>query len=180
MLKMRGEFAESKESQAELINHVNKLLERLDDKDHAVFNPTIKKNELVEKVSNATELNNHTESEIQEAQAGLLQATSAAALAESTVTSLSSVIEELRRDNESLQDQLNDSQDSISEVEHVDAVPLISTSSIGFDDVTTNTSCARIPNGYCGLSWNNVLVSHCSARPGSGYEYGPVSGNYAA
>ncbi len=54
------------------------------------------------------------ESELQDARAGLLEATSAAAEAESTVTTLRSVIEEVRRDNESLHVQIDDSRNSVS------------------------------------------------------------------
>ncbi|KAL7534980.1 hypothetical protein ACHAXR_006187 [Thalassiosira sp. AJA248-18] len=54
------------------------------------------------------------ETEFQEARAGLLEATSAAAEAESTVTSLRSVIEELRRENESMHEQMNESRDILS------------------------------------------------------------------
>lgn len=54
------------------------------------------------------------ELELQDARAGLLEATSAAAEAESTVTSLRSVIEELRRDNESLHLQIDGSRDTMS------------------------------------------------------------------
>jgi len=54
-----------------------------------------------------TGLNNRIESDIQEGQAGLLQATSTVAAAESTTTSLSSVIDDLRRENESLSEQVN-------------------------------------------------------------------------
>ena len=54
------------------------------------------------------------ESELQDARAGLLEATSSAAEAESTVTSLRSVIEELRRDNESLHVQIDESRNAIS------------------------------------------------------------------
>ena len=54
------------------------------------------------------------ESELQNARVGLMEATSAAAEAESTVTSLRSVIEELRRDNESLHVQIDESRNAIS------------------------------------------------------------------
>eukprot|EP00985_Skeletonema_marinoi_P009611 scaffold4476_cov154-Skeletonema_marinoi.AAC.2 len=54
------------------------------------------------------------ESELQDARVGLMEATSAAAEAESTVTSLRSVIEELRRDNESLHVQIDESRNAIS------------------------------------------------------------------
>jgi len=268
---LKAEIAESRRNQAELLNHVIKLLERLDEKDSALSNVTMEKNELLEKVTKVTGLNKSIESEIQDARAGLLQATSAAAVAESTVTSLRGDIEELRRENESLQEQLdesrdniseewqvdaaaestgkslrsvieelhreneshnervnnridsdiqdpdgllqansadavlestvasfhsdteelcrenesfhkqlNESRDSISEEQQVDAVPLTSTSSIGFDDVTTTTHYTHIPNGYRGLNWENVRVVHRSVHQGSGYEYGTVSGDYVA
>jgi chromosome segregation ATPase len=51
------------------------------------------------------------ELEVKDARAGLLQAISAAAEAESTVTSLRSVVEELRSENERLHDQMNASRD---------------------------------------------------------------------
>ena len=54
------------------------------------------------------------EVELQDARTGLLEATSAAAEAESTVTSLRSVIEELRRDNESLHFQIEESRNAVS------------------------------------------------------------------
>ena len=53
------------------------------------------------------------ESEFQEARSGLLEATCAAAEAESTVTSLRSVIEELRRENESLHDKIASNRDNL-------------------------------------------------------------------
>lgn len=54
------------------------------------------------------------ESELQDARVGLMEATSAAAEAESTVTSLRSVIEELRRDNESLHTQIDEGRNAVS------------------------------------------------------------------
>ena len=57
---------------------------------------------------------NRIESEFQEARTGLLEATCAAAEAESTVTSLRSVIEELRRDNVCLHEQIEPSRDNLS------------------------------------------------------------------
>ena len=57
---------------------------------------------------------NRIESEFQEARTGLLEATCAAAEAESTVTSLRSVIEELRRDNVCLHEQIESSRDNLS------------------------------------------------------------------
>ncbi len=51
------------------------------------------------------------EFEAKDARAGLLEATSAAAEAESTVTALRSVVEELRTENECLHDQINASRD---------------------------------------------------------------------
>lgn len=54
------------------------------------------------------------ESELQDARAGLLEATSAAAEAESLVTTLRSVIEELRRDNESLHVQIDEIRNTVS------------------------------------------------------------------
>lgn len=61
-----------------------------------------------------SERTHRIESELQDARAGLLEATSAAAEAESTVTSLRSVIDELRRDNESLHVQIDESQNAMS------------------------------------------------------------------
>ena len=57
---------------------------------------------------------NRIESEFQEARTGLLEATCAAAEAESTVTSLRSVIEELRRENVCLHEQIESSRDNLS------------------------------------------------------------------
>ena len=57
---------------------------------------------------------NRIESEFQEARTGLLEATCAAAEAESTVTSLRSVIEELRRENVCLHEQIESSRDNQS------------------------------------------------------------------
>ena len=62
----------------------------------------------------------------------------------------------------------------------MEVVSLPSTSSIGFDDVSTTTGAAKVPNGYHGLNWKNFKLVHCSFSPGSGYDYGIVSGNYVA
>ena len=130
----------------------------------------------------------------------MLQATStaAAAAAELTVKSLSGDIKELHRENETLYKQLNDSRDSISERQQVDAVPLTSTasigfggmttsktwdwirSSVGFADVSTTTSYADIPNGYRGLNWDDFGVMQGSYWPGTGYKYRTVSGDYVS
>mmetsp|Transcript_38642 Transcript_38642/g.70857 ORF Transcript_38642/g.70857 Transcript_38642/m.70857 type:complete len:330 (-) Transcript_38642:400-1389(-) len=135
---LKTEIAETKGSHAKLLNHVNKLLERLDEKDTVLSNITMEKNELVEKVAKATGLNNRIESDIQEARAGLLPATSAAAVAESTVASLRSTIEELRSENESTQEQVNERRNTIPVKHLLDAVPIPSTSS------------THIPNGGSG------------------------------
>jgi len=113
---------------------------------------------------NTDKVNSRIELEIQEARSDLLQATSAAAAAEATVTSLRSDIEELHRESKTFQEWLNNSRDSISEEQQVDAAPLISTSSIGFDDMTTATISALIPNGYRGLDWDSIWVVHHSRR----------------
>jgi len=48
-----------------------------------------------------------------------------------------------------------------------------------FDDVSTTTSYTTIPNGYGGFNWNmNVIYKY--HHPGSGYDLGRVSGDYAA
>eukprot|EP00584_Thalassiosira_punctigera_P019069 CAMPEP_0172574454 /NCGR_PEP_ID=MMETSP1067-20121228/136711_1 /TAXON_ID=265564 ORGANISM="Thalassiosira punctigera, Strain Tpunct2005C2" /NCGR_SAMPLE_ID=MMETSP1067 /ASSEMBLY_ACC=CAM_ASM_000444 /LENGTH=288 /DNA_ID=CAMNT_0013367083 /DNA_START=170 /DNA_END=1036 /DNA_ORIENTATION=+ len=126
------------------------------------------------------QLNSRLDIEIQESRSSLLQATSKAAEAESTVLSLRSEIEELRTHNESLREQLNESQDNNSEEQEEDEVTVPPTSSIGFEDVSTTTGYAIIPNGYHGLNWKNVWVMHRSRDPGSGYEHGIVSGDYVA
>ena len=125
------------------------------------------------------QVDNRTELEYYETQAGWLQDTSAAAVVESTDTSLCSDIEDLRRENKSLQEQLHESRNGVSEEQKMDVLPLISTSSIGFNDVFTTTGSAPIPNGYRGLNWDNVWV-HRSVNPGTGFEHGIVSGEYAA
>ena len=91
---LKTEIAESRRNQAELLNHVIKHLERFDEKDSALSNTTIEKNELLEKVTKVTGLNKSTESEIQDARAGLLQATSVSVVADLTVTSLRDGIDE--------------------------------------------------------------------------------------
>jgi len=112
--------------------------------------------------------------------AGSEQATSAVSETNATVTALRGDIKELRRENESLHNELNEIRVILEEQEEAsNALP--PTSSIGFDDVTTTTnSSALIPNGYHGLNWDNVELNHRSRLPGAGYEYGIVSGDFAA
>ena len=62
------------------------------------------------------------------------------------------------------------------------AVPL-SASVLTFDDVpgaNPATSGNVIPNGYGGFNWDQASVLHKSFHPGTGYEYGVVSGEWAA
>ena len=168
--QLQSDVKELKDSHAE---ELNKLREHLGEKGTALSSVTMEKKDLVDKLAKATGQKNRTESEIQQARA-------AVAAAESSGVSLRSDIEELRRENESLQEQLNESRSSVSEEQQVEVVPLPSTSSIGFDDVSTTTSAAKVLNGYRGLDWENFRVAHRSFRPSTGCEYGIVSGNYVA
>jgi len=51
---------------------------------------------------------------------------------------------------------------------------------VHFDDITTVVGSAVIPDGYEGLSWGEFWVIHEDVNPGSGYDNGVVSGEYAA
>lgn len=62
---LKTEVAESKTSQAELLNRVNKLLERLDDKDDILSNVNEEKHDLVNKLTKVEASNSHLESEVQ-------------------------------------------------------------------------------------------------------------------
>jgi len=150
---------------------LNTLQEHLDEKDKDLSRMKIEKKGLVQKLAKATGQNNLMESEVQQAQA-------AAAVAESTVVSLRSTIEKLRREKKSLQDQVNQSRDSFSGEEKVNEVDFPSTPSINFDDITT-MKIASVPNGYRGLNWEHFGLIHSSMTVG-GYEYAIVSGDYLA
>jgi hypothetical protein len=58
-------------------------------------------------------------------------------------------------------------------------VGAVNASVIDFDDVSTTTSVAQIPDGYAGFNWN-MKVIYDSYHFGSGYDLGTVSGHYAA
>jgi hypothetical protein len=51
---------------------------------------------------------------------------------------------------------------------------------IYFDDIINTVDSAEIPNGYGGLNWHDIGVVHRNLLPGSGYDLGCVSGDYAA
>ena len=61
---LKTEVAESKTSQAELLNRVNKLLERLDEKDDALTNVNNEKSQLVENVTETEGTNDTLKSEV--------------------------------------------------------------------------------------------------------------------
>ncbi len=50
---------------------------------------------------------------------------------------------------------------------------------INFDDVSATTSYTSIPDGYAGFNWE-MQVIHKNHHPGTGYDLGRVSGDYAA
>mmetsp|Transcript_33692 Transcript_33692/g.71832 ORF Transcript_33692/g.71832 Transcript_33692/m.71832 type:complete len:123 (-) Transcript_33692:101-469(-) len=77
--------------------------------------------------------------------------------------------------------RVSNSENQIKVPQEVGTPPLPPTSStIGFDDVSTTMGVVEIPNGYRDLNWENVGVVQHSYYPGSGYEHGIVSGNYVA
>lgn len=49
-----------------------------------------------------------------------------------------------------------------------------------FDDLPVTESLGTIPNEYGGLNWNSISYRNGSSLPGSGYDIGSVSGDYAA
>lgn len=93
---------------------VSVLQERVNDYQDEIRHFKKDMGEMGELEKMRSERTQRIELELQDARAGLLEATSAAAEAESTVTSLRSVIEELRRDNESLHVQIDGSRDTMS------------------------------------------------------------------
>jgi chromosome segregation ATPase len=111
---------EAKEERDELKNraegaeHKTRLLnEKIDDYEHDIrcLKKGVIEMEELEKIR--SERTNRIENELHVTRETLLDATSAAAEAESTVTSLNSVIEELRKENELLHNQISESRDTI-------------------------------------------------------------------
>ena len=104
-LKARAQDAEKK---------ARALIEQVEDYEHEIrcLKKDVVEMEELEKIR--SERTNRIENELHIARGTLLDATSAAAEAESTVTSLNSVIEELRKENELLHSQINDSRDSVN------------------------------------------------------------------
>jgi hypothetical protein len=104
-LKARAEDAEKK---------ARVLTEQVEDYEHEIR--CLKKDfvEMEELEKIRSERTNRIENELHLARGTLLEATSAAAEAESTVTSLNSVIEELRKENELLHSQIDESRDSVN------------------------------------------------------------------
>lgn len=103
-LKARAEDAEQK---------ARMLTEKVEDYEHEIrcLKKDVVEMEELEKIR--SERTNRVENELHVVRGTLLEATSAAAEAESTVTSLNSVIEELRKENELLHTQINESCDSL-------------------------------------------------------------------
>eukprot|EP00804_Cyclotella_cryptica_P018118 CCRYP_005891-RA/>CCRYP_005891-RA protein AED:0.32 eAED:0.32 QI:31/1/1/1/1/1/2/225/668 len=89
------------------------LTDKVEDNEHEIrcLKKDIAEMEGLDK--NRTNRTIRIENEVDAARGMLLEATSAAAEAESTVTSLNNVIEELRRENEMLHTKMNDSRDSL-------------------------------------------------------------------
>ncbi|KAL3788768.1 hypothetical protein ACHAWO_008578 [Cyclotella atomus] len=105
MLKARAEDAEQK---------ARVLSEQVEDYEHEIqcLKKDVVEMEELEKIR--SERTNRVENELHLARGTLLEATLAAAEAESTVTSLNSVIEELRKENELLHSQIHESRDSVN------------------------------------------------------------------
>lgn len=89
------------------------LTEKVEDYEHEIrcLKKDIAEMEEFEKIH--SDRNRRIDSELHLARGMLLEATSAAAEAESTATSLNNVIEELRKENEMLHTQINDGRDSL-------------------------------------------------------------------
>ena len=103
-LKARAEGAERK---------ARVLTDKVEDCEHEIrcLKKDVVEMEEMEKIR--SERTNRIENELHVARGTLLEATSAAAEAESTVASLSSVIEELRKENELLHTQISESQTAL-------------------------------------------------------------------
>ena len=103
-LKSRAEEAERK---------ARELTEKVEDYENEIrcLKKDVVEMEELEKIR--SERTDRIENELHVARGTLLDATSVAAEAESTVTSLNSVIEELRKENELLHNQIEDSRDSV-------------------------------------------------------------------